>query len=1435
MRDLDNEISRLDEEIANKEDGIKDREAELERWREGGMEETHPTYQDRLKLLNDERARLEAMKTEKAAKEARRSELLRKLQGRDLYGREGQRFADHDEVLDEIGRLEQRIGQLEGTRQDRLETTRGPDGKASARTVTQTTPGLIDRKKEEIEDLEGQLKETQDKIPPAQKAADALRADLHKVKADATAAATARKNAEKTKRQKEERERRLREQRDAEIAAIQRKTEHYQKKMEVIREFAPLKFTGPLALLINELDEEEAKDLASLMAVGADDPEGREALIELITELPKYVEASRQGADALVDALSGVPAGVTAAGGTLLGGRKVLRLIRSARFGVSGVFPVTNAALVGARMALLYWDIHDPTKPQAAMLYPVKTVADSRFVTDENYSDLWKGVEGADRRLRAVQIVENIQEFSRDVQAFARQLGEQMQDPRVKAAYDELQNNPELQDRFEEAVERVASQSANEVVLEKFVNSTEYQEWKFFEGEKVPLAEGQTLDEWVRAEAEDVLANPDEVDEDADGAEGLFRRFVKDFLRKEGLLGRLDDRGPSAEDERLASSQGPGADASRSPSSVTSAALEFAASVAGVDSLPDGTTSSAFASLKDLTWTDAGDNDVPQLGIHLEDALGQNQFVTADENGETTISWSQPHRQVVISGPGRSDYARAGLMVREGPATEVELVFDRPLTTKERREWQQKVAKSARKQTGDPDLEAVYAGYALNHGAAYRFRIVPKAEKIDLSKLAGALPPTQTTPAETVEVETIDGITYVGVATKEHLTTEQENAWQQRITDAARDQDDHLRARDAGGFEYMGGMYSETPIIYLFELRSVLETDEPTRKAIEDDIADSWEPPQDPVAYVKKLVDVRAGFFANDSVRVEGYPTIRTGVQWKVPELPEEEQDQIIEGIASAWGQPPSSTTVQAALNLGESGKTPVTIFATEFLNASDLYNPDGTLKIVEVDVDKKLKSVQAANPVVAWIGGQVTLGATVATPNDPHYQAKGSWQQAYPDQWAIRRVGFTPIDETRSSAWPSQWSEKRPGLTPCIVAVIGSGIDFLHPDLAGQVWRNPKEDPLNGKDDDQNGYVDDVVGWDFRGRTSDVTDYGGHDTHVAGVIGAKWNNGQGIAGINPAARIMALKVANYLGESDSLTVAEAIKYAVDHGARVINLSYAGPRPGHIFQLAVDYAVSKGVLVVGAAGNEGEDAAGLVVAGTRGVLTVAATSMNDKRVGFSNWGQPIDIAAPGLDVLSLRARASDFLLYFGQNPDYEAGTSVVGKQQDLYRAGGTSFAAPIVAGVASLLWSMEPELTLQQVRNKLLMSAEDIETPGWDQYTGVGLLNAKKAMEADPDYYLFARISKLSAARRNGQMFVDVQGQAEGSQFTGRWLQIGFGEEPGKDDWGTVGHSKEPIQDGLLGSIPISRFDRTGVWMVRLLAQDERQLVRQSRARLDLE
>ncbi len=288
-----------------------------------------------------------------------------------------------------------------------------------------------------------------------------------------------------------------------------------------------------------------------------------------------------------------------------------------------------------------------------------------------------------------------------------------------------------------------------------------------------------------------------------------------------------------------------------------------------------------------------------------------------------------------------------------------------------------------------------------------------------------------------------------------------------------------------------------------------------------------------------------------------------------------------------------------------------------------------------------------------------------VAITNDP--QVGG--------QWALPQI-----------AAPAGWT-RAAGAAPVTVAVIDTGVDVSHPDLASRVWHNPGEIAGNGVDDDANGLVDDVTGWDFYHGDASVYDAGDangdgeaddmHGTHVAGSIAARRDNGVGVAGVADNARIMPVK---FIGPDGGYTsdAVEAIHYAVVMGARVINASFGSTEYAPALCDAIAEAGAEGVVVVAAAGNDGtdNDASAFWPANCPAttLLSVAATTQSDGLASFSNRGRAqVDLGAPGNHVLStLPGSAYGYL-------------------------SGTSMAAPHVTGAAAAVLGVNPDLAPWQV------------------------------------------------------------------------------------------------------------------------------------------
>ncbi len=454
------------------------------------------------------------------------------------------------------------------------------------------------------------------------------------------------------------------------------------------------------------------------------------------------------------------------------------------------------------------------------------------------------------------------------------------------------------------------------------------------------------------------------------------------------------------------------------------------------------------------------------------------------------------------------------------------------------------------------------------------------------------------------------------------------------------------------------------------------------------------------------------------------------------------------------------------------------------------------------------------------------SCGDSALPPNGLGYLSQAtSPVQSVEDQWALEHVGLTE-DVAVSEATSSD-------AAPIVVGVIDTGLDWNHLDFAWEnIWRNEDEIPNNGIDDDGNGYVDDIIGWNFMNQDNKPWDNDGHGTFVAGIIAATHNNGTGIEGINPNARVMVLKALNNFGRTRASYVAQAIVYGADNGARILNLSVSGGEVPGIVIDALAYARAKGVLVITAAGDRGENIDRGPPGGVPGLMSVAATGPDDKRAVFSNVGSSINIAAPGVDIVSLRARRTDFMLN-SATTTYQSRDAYLGEDKRYYRSTGTSFATSIVSGIASLAWSNRPELTATQVQRILEQSARDVGTPGRDRFTGYGVVDARAAVEADPEFFVDAAIITVQRVEEDEQVFVQVYGSADASQFGRAWLEIGEGEDP--SHWITIGDAlPDAVRLGLLGRIPADQLEGATVWTVRVLAEHQNGQLREARYVIEL-
>ena len=327
-----------------------------------------------------------------------------------------------------------------------------------------------------------------------------------------------------------------------------------------------------------------------------------------------------------------------------------------------------------------------------------------------------------------------------------------------------------------------------------------------------------------------------------------------------------------------------------------------------------------------------------------------------------------------------------------------------------------------------------------------------------------------------------------------------------------------------------------------------------------------------------------------------------------------------------------------------------------------------------------------------------VSPASAESVPNDPSYNLL----------WGLHNTGQSggtvDVDIDAPEAW-----ELSTGSDNTIIAVVDTGVEYTHPDLAANMWVN-SHDPVDGVDNDGNGYIDDYRGWDFANSDNDPADDNGHGTHCAGTMAAVGNNGAGITGVNWKAKIMPLKFLDSSGSGYTSNAISAILYANKMGAKVISNSWGSYGNSQALKDAIDASPA---VVVCAAGNGGTDGIGddnditphypsSYVSSN--IISVASITRNNARSSFSNWGlTSVDLAAPGSQIYST----------------YPSGT---------YRyLSGTSMATPYVSGVVALLMSKEPTLPNSELIRRILSSTDAVPDFSGKSVSG-GRVNAYRAL-----------------------------------------------------------------------------------------------------------
>lgn len=343
---------------------------------------------------------------------------------------------------------------------------------------------------------------------------------------------------------------------------------------------------------------------------------------------------------------------------------------------------------------------------------------------------------------------------------------------------------------------------------------------------------------------------------------------------------------------------------------------------------------------------------------------------------------------------------------------------------------------------------------------------------------------------------------------------------------------------------------------------------------------------------------------------------------------------------------------------------------------------------------------VLLTNPAVEYAEPDFIQRAVVTNTNDTYYGL----------QWGLNNTGqsIRGINGTADADidMPEAW-DILTGNANKVVAVIDSGTQWSHPDLDTNIWANTDEIAGNGVDDDGNGYVDDIRGWDFYNNDNNPDDSDGHGTHTAGTIGAEGNNGQGVTGVMWDCQIMPLRFLGPFGGSTSDAVA-ALDYAVANGSKVSNNSWGGGGFSSSLYNAIANARASGHIFVAAAGNDGVNTDGSPHYPSSynldNIISVAATDNRDGLASFSNYGSSsVDVGAPGVDIAST---------YSGSGYVWSSGTSM---------------AAPHVAGLVALLQIQNPGWTYAQVIDRIYSTVRPVPSLTGRCATG-GVINAYNAL-----------------------------------------------------------------------------------------------------------
>ena len=421
-----------------------------------------------------------------------------------------------------------------------------------------------------------------------------------------------------------------------------------------------------------------------------------------------------------------------------------------------------------------------------------------------------------------------------------------------------------------------------------------------------------------------------------------------------------------------------------------------------------------------------------------------------------------------------------------------------------------------------------------------------------------------------------------------------------------------------------------------------------------------------------------------------------------------------------------------------------------------------------------------------------------------------------YIEKAVIYRIDDVPNDSLVSEQWALKniqafdaWNITE-GTDTVLLAIIDTGIDYLHPDLKNKIYYNPgeigtdnagKDKTSNGIDDDNNGFVDDYMGWDFTDRVgfpfdssggdylgwdNDPYDENSHGTSIAGIAGAETNNITGVAGVAPNIKLLNLRAFDPSGYGEEDDVAAAILYAVQSGVKVINMSFGDASFSLVLRDVIRYAYSRNVVLVGSSGNSGSTDPHYP-SGYSEVISVGNSNYEDYVAPSSNYGSTLDLVAPG-----------SLILTTARNNTYAT-------------ISGTSAATPHVSATAALILSLS-NLSNEEVKQIIKSTTDDIDIPGWDLRSGAGRLNLLKALT-----FVAPSVIKINYPTQDFSTFeneLKINATVLSPYFINYSLYYGTGFNP--DSWNTlIGNSRNQFADEDIYTLDISMFQDT-VYTLRL-------------------